>query len=359
MKTIKQLNAINKLVVVSGELVFVGVDVHKLTYHVALFSRERGPLASWVQPADYQVLEKNLSRIEPAMLRIVYEAGPTGFSLARWFRARGYWINVIAPSHTPTLPGRQSKTDGIDSGNMAMYLSKGLLQMINIPSESEEADRQVVRHREQLVRKRRRCMHQIKSFLLQHGIAEPVGLKDWSANAVTALRELKLSPEIEFCLHSLLDELEWHNRQVRKVTAQITALARTERHREAFEHLCSIPGVGLITAMTFRTEFPRPERFDKETQVARIIGLAPSVWQSGNTKRTGPIMKSGNARVRAVVVEAAWRWIRGDEAAKKCFARLLGNTGNSKKAIVAMARRLAICMWRISSRQTPYRSLAA
>ena len=359
MKTVKQLNAINKLVVVSSELVFVGVDVHKLTYHVALWSRERGLLASWVQPSDAQVLEKHLSRIEPALLRIVYEAGPTGFGLARWFQARGYSIKIIAPSQIPVLPGRQAKTDGLDCRKLAIYESKGLLQKINIPSESEEADRQVVRHREQLVRKRRRCMQQIKSFLLQHGIAEPVGLKDWSAKAVIALRELKLSAEIGFCLHSLLDELEWQNRQVQKVTAQITALARSERHRKAYEHLCSIPGVGLITAMTFRTEFPRPERFHKETQIARIIGLAPSVWQSGNTKRTGPIMKSGNGRVRAVLVEAAWRWIRGDEAARKKYGRLLGNTGNTKKAIVAMARRLAICMWRISSRQTPYQSLAA
>ena len=359
MKTVKQLNAINKLVVVLGELVFVGVDVHKLTYHVALWSRERGLLASWVQPADAQVLEKHLSPIEPAMLRIVYEAGPTGFGLARWFLSRGVSIKIIAPSQIPVLPGRQAKTDGLDCRKLAIYESKGLLHKINIPSESEEADRQVVRHREQRVRKRRRCMQQIKSFLLQHGITEPVGLKDWSAYAVVALRELKLSPQIEFCLHSLLDELEWHNRQVRKVTAQITALARSERHRQAFEHLCSIPGVGLITAMTFRTEFPQPERFHKETQIARIVGLAPSVWQSGNTKRTGPIMKSGNARVRAVVVEAAWRWIRGDEAARRKYGHLLGNTGNAKKAIVAMARRLVICMWRISSRQTPYQRLAA
>lgn len=359
MKTVKQLNAINKLVVVLGELVFVGVDVHKLTYHVALWSRERGLLTSWVQPADAQVLEKHLSRIEPALLRIVYEAGPTGFGLARYFLARGVSIKVIAPSQIPVLPGRQTKTDGLDCRKLAVYESKGLLQKINIPTEEEEADRQIVRHREQLIRKRRRCMQQIKSLLLQHSIAEPVGLKDWSAYALVALRELELPAEIGFCLHSLLDELEWQNRQVRKVTAQIKTLAQSERHRQASEHLCSIPGVGLITAMTFRTEFPRPERFHKETQIARIIGLAPSVWQTGKTRRTGPIMKSGNARVRAVLVEAAWRWIRTDDGARKKFARLMGNTANSKKAIVGMARRLAICMWRISSRQTPYRKMAA
>ncbi len=359
MKNIKGKNPLIKLQLVLGELIFCGVDVHKLTYHVALWSRERKLLATWVQPAEARVLHAYLSRIEPARLRIAYEAGPTGFGLARWFRSRGYSINVIAPSHIPILPGRQAKTDRLDCAKLALFLSKGLLQKIYIPSEQEEADRQIVRHREQLVRKRRRCMIQIKSFLLQHGIPQPQGLKDWSLYAVAALRELKLGAEIGFCLHSLLDELDWFNLQLRKATAQVRTLARSGSHQSTYAYLCSIPGVGLITAMTFRTEFPCPERFDKPEQVSRIIGLAPSVWQSGQTKRTGAIMKSGNARVRAVVVEAAWRWIRADKEAAKRFGHLLGNTGNNKKAIVAMARRLAISMWYISLRQTPYKSFAA
>lgn len=359
MKTVKQALESSKIQVLPHEIIFIGVDVHKLTYHVALWSRERGLLSSWVQPSDAKVLYERIREIPSYQLQIVYEAGPTGFGLARELRAQEYRVEVIAPSHIPQLPGRQPKTDRLDCKKLAMLSAKGMLRKIYIPSEQEEADRQVVRYREQLVRKRRRCMQQIKSYLLQHGIAEPAGLKDWSAYAVTALRELILGAEIGFCLNSLLDELDWFNQQVNKATGHIRTLARTDRHRQAYEYLCSIPGVGLITAMTFRTEFPEPQRFDKAEQVSRIIGLAPSISKSGQTERRGPIMKSGNSRVRAVLVEAAWRWIRADQTARKRFGRILGNTGNSKKAIVAMARRLAICMWRVSLKQTPYLMPAA
>ena len=359
MKTVKQTLECGKIQVLPGEMIFIGLDVHKLTYHVALWSRERGLLTSWVQPSDGKVLHDRVREIPSYQLRIVYEAGPTGFGLARQLKDLGYRIEVIAPSHIPQLPGRQAKTDRLDCKKLAMLSAKGMLRKIYIPSEQEEADRQVVRYREQTVRKRRRCMVQIKSYLLQHGIAEPAGLKDWSAYAVIALRQLELGAEIGLCLNSLLDELDWFNQQARKATGHIRALARTSRHQQAFQHLGSIPGVGLITAMTFRTEFPTPERFDKAEQVSRIIGLAPSISKSGQTERRGPIMKSGNSRVRAVLVEAAWRWIRADASAKKTFGRILGNTGDSKKAIVAMARRLAICMWRISVRQTDYQMQAA
>lgn len=359
MKTVKQLLEPSKIQVLIGEMIFIGIDVHKLTYHVAVWSRERGLLASWVQPSDGRVLHERVCEIPFCQLKIVYEAGPTGFGLARQLKNWGYRVEVIAPSHIPQLPGRQAKTDRLDCKKLAMLSAKGMLGKIYIPSEQEEADRQGVRYREQLVRKRRRCMVQIKSYLLQHGIAEPAGLKDWSAYAVVALRQLELGEEIGFCLNALLDELDWFNQQVRKASSHIRALSRTDRHQQAFQHLCSIPGVGLITAMTFRTEFPEPQRFDKPEQVSRIIGLAPSIWKSGQTERKGPIMKSGNSRVRAVLVEAAWRWIRIDASAKKTFGRILGNTGDSKKAIVAMARRLAICMWRISVRQTDYQMQAA
>ncbi len=359
MKTLRQAEAISKLAALVGEIIFVGVDVHKLTFHVALWSRERGLIATWVQPAGCEALLARLPGFERSCLRIVYEAGPTGFGLARFFRARGYVIDVAAPSHIPVLPGLQPKTDGLDCGKLAEFLGKGLLRKVYVLTEQEEADRQVVRHREQLMRKRKRCKHQIKSLLLQHGIAEPQGLKDWSIGAVNALRVLDVPPELRLCLDSLLDELDFMSRQVQKFSAQIAAMSQTERHREAFEQLCTIPGVGLITAMTFRTELPAPERFDRGEQVSRIIGLAPAVWQSGQTKRTGPLMKSGNARARAVLVEAAWRWIRLDEGPRKTFSRLAGNTGSSKKAIVGIARRLGLCMWRMSIDRKPYLSRAA
>ena len=89
-----------------------------------------------------------------------------------------------------------------------------------------------------------------------------------------------------------------------------------------------------------------------------MIGLAPQVRQSGETRREGGLLKSGNARLRTVLVEAAWRWVRYDAAAANRYRRLVGNTGSGKKAIVAMARRLGVLLWRLSVRGEFYRSAA-
>jgi transposase len=114
----------------------------------------------------------------------------------------------------------------------------------------------------------------------------------------------------------------------------------------------------VLTAAAFRLELPEPERFGHEGQVARMAGLAPQVRQSGQTRREGGLLKSGNARLRTVLVEADWRWVRYDGAAAGRYRRLVANTGSGKKAIVAMARRLGVLLWRLSVHGEPYRAVA-
>ena len=156
----------------------------------------------------------------------------------------------------------------------------------------------------------------------------------------------------------LLDEYEHAREQVVRATRRLDELMRSERHREAVGILRTVPGVGAITAMTFRTELPAPERFAEGGRVARMIGLAPRILRSGGTRREGRLMKSGNARLRAVLVEAAWRWVAGDEVARRKYRQLVASTGSGKKAIVGMARRLAILLWRPSVRNEPCRVAA-
>ena len=173
-----------------------------------------------------------------------------------------------------------------------------------------------------------------------------------------ALRGLQLGAELRFCLDVLLDELDHARGQVARVTKRLRELARTERHQVAVDRLRTVPGVGPITAMTFRVELPSPERFDDAAQVARMIGLAPQVIQSGQTRRSGRLLKSGNARLRTALVESAWRWVARDESAARRYRQLVANTGSGKKAIVGMARRLAVLLWRMSVRGEPYRAAA-
>src|SRR5262249_43177875 len=253
-----------------GEVIHVGVDVHKASYSVALYSVERGLLTTWTQPARPELLIERLQPTRGAVAQVVYEAVPTGFGLARRLRAEGYEAQVIAPSKLLAPVGPEAKSDRLDCHRLAQFSAKGLLQAVRIPTEQEEADRQVLRLREQLVRKTRSVQSQIKSFLLQHGIAEPVGLGHWSKASVIVLRGRALLPELRFCLDLLLDELAHAQQQVQRVTVRLKGLAEADRHREATAVMCSVPGVGVLTAAAFRLELPEPRRFDHEGQVARM-----------------------------------------------------------------------------------------
>jgi transposase len=341
-----------------GEVVHVGVDVHKHTYHVTVLSDVRGFVSTWAQPASPELLVRRLRPVRGQVAQVVYEAGPTGFALDRRLRGARLNAEVIAPSKIPTLPGQQAKGDRLDGRKLATFAQKGLLRPVRVPTAQEEADRQVVRMREQLVRKSRSIQQQIKAFLLQHGIAEPAGLAHWSVQAVEDLRGLELNPELRFCLDLMLDERRHAQEQLERATRKVGELAKAERHRAAAAVLRSVPGVGPITAMTFRTELHEPGRFTEGGQVAQMVGLAPQVVQSGLSRREGGLLKAGNARLRTVLVEAAWRWVAGDEVAARRYRQLAAATGSSKKAIVGMARRLAILLGRLSVRGEPYRSAA-
>jgi transposase len=338
----------------AGELVHVGVDVHKATYHVALYSTARGVVATWVQPACPQALVDRLEPIRAHVAQVVYEAGPTGFALARRLAEANLPVQVIAPSRLLAPVGPEAKSDRLDCRRLAIHSAKGLLQPVRVPTAQEEADRQVLRLREQLVRKARTAQQQIKSFLLHYGIPEPAGLRYWAKPAVEALRRLELLPEVRFALDVMLDELEHARGQVKRVTGRLAELADAARHAKAVEVMRTVPGVGPVTAMSFRLELPEPGRFRRDGQVAKMLGLAPQVRQSGQTRREGGLLKSASGRLRTVLVEAAWRWVACDEAAKAVYRRLVGNTGRSQKAIVAMARRLGVLLWRLSVHGRPY-----
>ena len=266
---------------------------------------------------------------------------------------------MVAPSKIPALPGQENKSDRIGCRKLAMFSGKGLLHAVKVPTEQHEADRHLVRLREQLVRKKHAVKLQIRSFLLQRGIAEPEGLGHWAGRAIDGLRHIVMGDELRFCLDRLLDENQHAGEQVTRVSSRVKELAAAERHQGTVSSVTSVPYVGLVTAMIFRTELFAPERFQKATEVTRICGLALCVRRSGETRREGRLMKSGNTRLRTVLVEAAWRWIRVDDHARQCFRRLLANTGNNKKAIVAMARKLATVLWKISVSGEPYRLAAA
>ena len=328
-----------------GDRVFVGLDVHKKTVHAALMVNGL-IVKTWSMPYEPALIAASLEPWRPALCGVVYEAGPTGFSLARHLIALGYAVTVAAPSKIPRPSGPQAKSDRLDCRRLADFFAKGQLTGVAIPTETQEADRQVMRARGQCLRKVKRAKQQIKSFLLQHGIVEPDGLAHWSNASLRALRDLKLNAQLRFCLDRLLEELAYLRDELKAFEDHLGQLARTARLRKSIRALDAHPGVGPLTAMAFAVEVYSPKRFTQGKGIAGYTGLAPKVSQSGPTRREGPLMKTGRGELRALLVEASWRWVTKDTHGRQLFAHLVCNTGSKQKAIVGVARHLSIELWK-------------
>lgn len=346
-------NWFNRISLTKDDRLYIGVDVHKKSYAVAVWLNN-ALAVDFVMPADNLQLASMLEKLRIALKQVVYEAGPTGYSLARTLRQANLPVQVVAPSKTPRQSAPDSKTDRLDCRKLAEYAAKGLLKPITAPSVQQEADRQLCRLREQLVDKQRKVKLQIKSFLLQHGIDEPAGLASWSLISLQVLSQIRLSGQLRYCLDTLLELLHFLKAQLKLTERQLGRIFIQRPLGTKIRILMTHPGIGPTIARQFATEIFNPKRFKNKTEIAKYIGLTPMVHQSGESFRDGPITKTGRPQLRSNLIEASWIWIRKDAYAYKTYTRLLHNTGHSNKAITAMARRLAIHLWRMSCDNRPY-----
>ena len=334
--------------------VFVGLDVHARKVNVAV--RVNGEqVARWVSPAGSATIARSLRPLRPGLRKVAYEAGPTGYGLYRTLQAEGLPVEVWAPGKMPRPANRSNKTDRKDAATLAEYAQKDLGAPIAVPTSQQEADRQVMRTRNQLVNKARRLKQQIKSFLHMHGIAAPAGLDGWTRTAVAALRKLSLGSELKFCLDLLTDELVHLEGLKKRVEQKLRELAGTERHATAERLLRTHPGVGPLTAMNFLVEIYQPDRFEVDRQLSTYLGLVPRVSQSADRRTEGPLIRSGQHALRSMLVQAAWQWVRRGGEGKAIYQRILGNTQCAQKAIVALARKISVNLWYMLLRGEAYR----
>lgn len=226
-----KLGNVKSLALKEGDQVVVGLDVHKRTVYAAVRCNGQ-ELTTWVMPMRAKTVVASLEPMKVALKMILYEAGPTGYGLARALRKAGLPAQVVAPGKTPQPAYRGSKTDRLDCRKLAEYAEKGLLKCITIPTELEEADRQVVRLRDPLVVKLRQAQQQIKSLLLQQAIAEPAGPAHWTHESVEALKQERLSDQIRLALDVPVEDLEPLMALKQRVEAHLSGRMKQKRHRE-------------------------------------------------------------------------------------------------------------------------------
>jgi len=289
---------------------FVGLDVHQDSIAVAVASvrREEPHFVGTVAP-QWAALSKALSRLGKRQeLQIVYEAGPCGYTLARQLRTQGYACEVIAPAKIARRPGDRIKTDRRDALLLARAARAGELVSVLIPDERDEALRDLSRTREDAVRARLKARLQLKALLLRHG-RRYSGRSSWTEaheRYLAAVSFTHSAQDIAFAEYRAAVR-DTHER-VERLTEALRAQLEHWRRRPVVEALMTLRGIDLIAAMTLTAEIGDFNRFTRARELMGFLGLVPSEYTSGATRRQGPITKTGNSHARRVLVEAAWNY---------------------------------------------------
>ena len=340
---------------VDGKQVFCGIDVHEKHWVVCCVCDGEVVEKTKIR-SNYAILKHLLSNYSSARkINSVYEAGFSGYWLCRKLRADGYSCTVTPPSLTPQT-GSKVKTDKRDAQQLALFLSACILKSVTVPPEDIEADRRIVRRRAQIVRDKKRAKHQFLSFLKLNGVERPESIKtNWSQKHLEWLKNLEFEqPADNFTCKDLLKHYYRLVEDLTEVTRYLHELAEGPNYVNNYKILTSLRGVGLITAMTFLLEIFDFGRFPTSGQFSSYLGMTPSQYSSGEHVRLGHITRYGSAELRRVLIESAWTVIRYDPHLRNKYERLRARGTNGKKAIVAVARSLAVRLRRCLLDQTEY-----
>lgn len=290
--------------------IHVGLDVHKdsIVIGVAEPGREPGRLACKITHHVPKLVQQLAKLGTTEQLHIVYEAGPTGFGLARALHARGYSCEVIAPSKTPRKPGNRVKTDARDCIALAQYSRSGDLRPVWIPDAGDEAVRDLSRAREDAVNARSQARLQLKSFLLRHDVRYS-GKTSWGTAHYRWLAELKFDAtpaQTAFTEYYLT--VQAADQRVQRMTQALEETAKQWRFADVVAALQALRGVALTTAVGVVAELGDFGRFEHPRQLMSFLGLVPSEYSSGERTCRGSITKAGNTHVRRLLTEAAWQY---------------------------------------------------
>ena len=329
-------------------IIKLGVDVHQHRTVVVVQEGHATP-----KPARSFTPEAFLPWVAGLRARgyrvfVVYEACGFGFGLQRRLEALGATCYVVAPCRLDERRERV-KTDGRDAAALCQRLARYVdgnhreLAVIRVPSEAEEKARTGPRQRAALVRARTKLQAQGRALLVNFD--QPAPPRWWRARGWSALE--KSVPAW------LLAQLEIFRPVLLALDAQIAALT-AELETAAPPDLPA--GQGKLTSVVVAREVCDWQRFNNRRQVSSYTGLCPGEYSSGGKQRTGSVTKHGNPRLRAALVELAWRMVRFQPdypPVKKrlpILARGAKATGAArKKAIVAVARQLAVDLWRLNT----------
>jgi transposase len=286
-----------------------------------------------------------------ARCRILLEASTESEWVARHLESLGHQVIVADPGFAPMYATRSKKvkTDKRDARTLAEACVLGAYRATHRVSAEQRHVRSELLVRDSLVKTRTRYVALIKSAVRREGLRLSQGEAERTASKV---REISLREEVLRELAPILELLSALNGEICSADRRIEQLGKKD---PVVKRLMTAPGIGPVTALSFVAALDEVTRFPGAHQVESYLGLVPSEYSSGDRKHRGRITKRGNARMRSLLVEAAWRIMRSKRsecASLKTWAIEIGARRGKRIAVVALARRLSgilYAMWRDGS----------
>lgn len=350
---------------ISTAAVLMAIEVGETTWHLGFWHGGRvrhRSIGAWDQPRFREEVvraRKHFGLDGKSAIRCCHEAGRVGFSLHRFLVSLGIDSLVIDSSSIEVdRRAKRQKTDRLDLAKMlglmvrySVHGERGVFRVVAVPSREAEAEMRLHRERERLVKERTGHRARIRSLLALHGIKvkslkglAPARLRDWEGCALSASAAGELQRELE--------RLALAGEQIKTLEKQqAQALAAPERDGDMVAaKLYRVRSLGEQSSWILAKEFFGWRTFRNRKQVGALAGLVDCPYDSGASRRQQGISKAGNRRVRWVMTELAWSWLRYQPKSAlslwwwERFGH--GNKRQRRIGIVALARKLLVALWK-------------
>lgn len=364
---------------------YIGLDAHKDSIAIAYAIGGRRAKSTFhggcggSLPATEAALRKLAKKLEVKFkdLKVCYEAGPTGFVLARRLIKLGLDCVVMAPTKTTRKPNEKIKTDKRDAMKIAREFRNGDIVEVRIPPSNDQAIRDVARARTDASDDLSRSKQRLKSFLLCNGHRYS-GSATWGGPHMNYLRGLSLgNPAQQIVLEEYLLAIEHCRLRLDRLVEKMGELLVDWEWKPAVDALMAFKGFKIVAAMTIISELGDLRRFESPRSLMGFLGLVPGEHSTGGKRHQGAITKCGNSHARWMLIESAQHYRKEPKVSPQLsqrqkgqpvevreiawraqhrlhnkYRRLKARKLMENKAIVAMARELSSFIWELQNKTT-------
>jgi transposase len=340
--------------------IYIGNDVDKKSYVLNIRERYRQLMTKTI-PAEPEQLYNFIRRQFPDQRVVIgYEAGPTGYGLHDYMTERDTSC-VLVPTTSIRKPANDLvKTNRLDARKLSNMLAEGDFHPVRVPEGPYRELRNLVYVRENYGQLQRASKQRIKSLLLANSLYTSCRDVDdhWSNIFLKRLKSIECTPAVRFRLDMLLEDLNYARQKLFKAVRELRLFCRdTADIKDHIHNLCTIPGIGIVTASTVLARIGDPKYLQNLSELGSFFGLVTREKSTGNKVRRGSITHAGDGIVRCLLVEASWRAIKNDKELAQFYGRIAGRHHvlyAKQKAIVAVARKMTLRIYRVLVERREY-----